>query len=274
MSKVPAKTKSENLPAVPPKGASVPAFMKDKASADVGKGTSQNQEDNLVPLIYILQSNSPQVTDRNPDYIEGAKPGDIWLRNAPVPIVKGDVGMLFQPCFFSKDWVEWKPHRGGYAGRHDSRPDDATEQPDPQDKERKLWVRKNGNIVTETRYHIGYVIDEETGAAVPFVIPFSGSGHTVSRQWMFSMNSKAIPGVEGSAPSWACLYRLKTKFTSNAKGDWFKFDPEDAGWVESEAEYERGKKLNEAFMAGAHKIEVPQAEGAGQQSGGGENEKM
>lgn len=274
MSKVPAKSSGKASVPAPVAKSNVPAFMQEKASADVGKGTSQNQEDNLVPLIYILQAQSPQVVARNPEYIEGAVAGDIWLRNAPNPIVKGDNGILFQPCYFTKDWVEWKPNRGGYAGRHDTRPDDAVEQPDPQDKERKLWVRKNGNIVVETRYHIGYVIDEATGGVMPFVIPMSGSGHTVSRQWMFSMNSKSIPGVEGSAPSWACLYRLRTKFVSNAKGDWFKFDPEDAGWVETEAEYERGKKLNEAFAAGAHKIEAPEAEGAGQQSGGGDNEKM
>lgn len=270
-SNVPAKAET-NTPAVAA-GANVPAFMADKAKADVGKGASQEQDDNLVPLIYILQALSPQVQERNPEYIKGAKPGDIWLRNAPEPIVAGEEGFLFQPCYFTKDWVEWKPQRGGYAGRHDQRPADAVERPDPQDAQRMIWVRPNGNIVQETRYHIGYVINEKTGAAMPFVIPFKGAGHTVSRQWMFSINSKVIPDVEGPAPAWSCYYRLKTKFRTNAKGEFFVLDPSDAGWVETEAEYTRGQKLYEGFAAGAHKIETPQEDEGGQRPAG-DNEAM
>lgn len=263
-----------NVPA-PAASAGVPAFMADKAKSDVGKGTSQSQDDNLVPLIYVLQAQSPQVQTRNPEYIDGAVAGDIWLRNAAEPIVKGEEGFLFQPCFFSKDWVEWKPNRGGYAGRHDTRPADAVERPDPQDPERKLWMRPNGNIVQETRYHIGFVIDEKTGAAFPFVIPFKGSGHTVSRQWMFMMNGKSIPGVEGPAPSWSCYYRLKTKFKSNTKGEFFVLDPEDAGWVETEADYQRGQKLYEGFATGAQKIAAEEEDHApGGATAGGDNEKM
>lgn len=270
VSKTPMKTKTEpksNVPAVA-ESAALPAFMAEKAKADAGKGASQEQDDNLVPLIYVLQALSPQVQERNPEYISGAKPGDIWLRNAPDPIVNGEEGFLFQPCFFQKDWVEWKPNRGGYAGRHDKRPDDAEEKPNPQDNQQMIWVRKNGNIVQETRYHIGYVINEKTNAAMPFVIPFKGSGHTVSRQLMFSINSKTIPGVEGPAPAWACYYRLRTKFKVNAKGEFFVLDPSDAGWVQTEAEYKRGQTLYEGFAAGAHKIDTPQedVDGGGQRS--------
>ena len=71
----------------------LPAALADMMEKDAGKGVSTAQEDNLVPLIYVLQANSPQVNKRDERYIEGAEPGDFWLRNAPQPIVKGAEGV-------------------------------------------------------------------------------------------------------------------------------------------------------------------------------------
>src|ERR1700744_6508473 len=81
-------------------GSSLPSFMSAKVHADAGKGVSTASEDNIVPLIYVLQSGSPQVKKNNPDYIEGAGEGDLWLRNAPTPIIDGLKGILVQPCYF------------------------------------------------------------------------------------------------------------------------------------------------------------------------------
>ena len=71
----------------------LPAALAAMMEKDAGKGVSTAQEDNLVPLIYVLQTNSPQVNKRDERYIEGAEPGDLWLRNAPQPIVKGAEGV-------------------------------------------------------------------------------------------------------------------------------------------------------------------------------------
>lgn len=265
-----SKTEEKNEMVVTPTG-NVPSFLQNKVVEDVGKGLSGAADDNLVPMVYTLQSNSPQVKPRDPDYIEGAKTGDIWLRNSGLPPIAGEEGMVFQPCYFSKDWVEWKPNRGGFVGRHLDRPADAEEKHiDPQNPDRKAWVRKNGNIVVETRYHVGRVY--YMGMKMPYVIPMSGTGHTVSKAWMTRMNNKSMPGVTGAAPAWACLYRLKTKPTSNAYGDWMKFDIIDEGWVQSLEDYEAGASLNAAFAAGERGMETPQEEqGENNQSRRGDN---
>jgi hypothetical protein len=234
--------------------AALPAYLKDQVEQDANKGTSQNADDNIVPLIYVLQAQSPQCNKRSPDYVEGAETGALWLRNSGLPAISGETGIIFQPCFFQKDWVEWKPNRGGFAGRHPTRPEEAEEKTglDPNDPERIFWVLPNGNIVQETRYHIGIVYLED-GRTMPYVIPLSGSGHTVSKSWMFLMNSKTV-GPGKVAPSFAALYRLKTRPTSNAKGEWMILDVTDAGWVANTDDYERGKRLHDQFVEGEKQI--------------------
>lgn len=241
-----------------PESGSVPAFLQDQVVADAGKGVSTNAEDNIVPLIYVLQAQSPQCNRRSPDFVEGAEAGAFWLRSSGLPAVSGDDGILFQPCFFSKDWVEWRPNRGGFVTRHSDRPADAElkNTPTPEDPDRQSWVMPNGNYVVETRYHIGNVYLPD-GKIMPYVIPFSSTGHTVSKNWMFLMNNKVIAGAKGAAPSFACFYRLKTKETSNAKGTWMKIEVTDEGWVQTAADYERGKALHNAFSTGEKDIDAP-----------------
>lgn len=238
----------------------LPGFLKDKVRESAGMGVSSRAEDNLIPLIYILQSNSPQVDERDPEYVEGAKPGDIWLRNSGLPAIKGEVGLVFQPCYFSIDWPEWKPNRAGFVGRHLTQPPEAvwTNTPTPQDPDRMSWVMPNGNTVQETRYHPGYVY-LPGGRVMPFVIPLTSTGHTVSKNWMTLMNGKMDQGVVTA--SFMSKYRLKTKMKVNAFGKFFVFSISDEGWITTDEEYQRGFALHASFEAGEKGIEAPVDEG-------------
>jgi hypothetical protein len=262
MAKPPAKTEQTALATT--QDPAVPAFLGDKVAQDAGKGVSTLAEDNLVPLIYILQAQSPQCNKRSPDYVEDAESGSIWLRNSGLPAINGEDGMLFQPCFFQKDWVEWIPRGqgGGYVGRHQEKPSEAVEKNiDPQNPDKMAWVLPNGNTVVETRYHIGYVF-LEGGRKMPYVIPMSSSAHTASRGWMFLMNSRMVG--DAKAPSWAGLYRLKTKEKTNKSGTWFTWDITDAGWVQTEQDYIQGAELHESFAIGERQIAAE--EDTGQES--------
>lgn len=229
---------------------------------DAGAGTSQAADDNIVPLVYILQAQSPQVNKRGMEFIEGAEAGSIWLRNARDPIVAGDEGIVFQPCHFHKDWVEWVPRAsgGGFVGRYDNRPADAVEKPDPENPRRVRFVRPSGNECVRVRYHAGFVITPD-GKALPYVIPMTGSGHTVSRQWSVMINANTFPN--GAVhPAWAHYYRLKTKQRENAAGTWFTWDIQqyqDLTKDDAEA-YARGKRLFDAFRSGEQSAAAPAEE--------------
>lgn len=256
MAKAAATSTNKVVPISP--DALMPAFLADRVKVDAGKGVSSSQADNIVPLIYILQALSPQVNPRNPDYVEGAEPGDIYLRGTPSPLVKGNEGLTFQPCYFSKDWVEWVPRQrgGGYVGRHADCPADAQRTEVQGDGGPQVrWMRPNGNEVIETRYHVGYAITESM-APMPFVIPMTSSAHTISRQWMFAMNAKRM-GRSGVAPSWAGLYLLKTKERSKNNRSWMTWDITDAGWVTTSEEYDRGAALHDSFAQGEKIVDAP-----------------
>ena len=235
------------------------SLLAERAARDIGKGASKDQADNMVPLIYILQAQSPQVMKRNPQHIEGAEAGSIWLRGVADPVIDGDEGILFQPCYWHKDWVEWIPRDagGGFVGRHPTLPEDAKNIADPRNPNRMNWMRPNGNQLRETRYHVGLV--HGRGAPMPFVIPMSSSGHTTSRAWMFLMNSKHHPSG-GTWPTCAYIYRLKTKLRTNAQGEWYAWDIIDENVQVDIKEYELGAALHDAFDSGAKTAEAPLTE--------------
>lgn len=250
-----AVKEKETLPA-PTKASGPPTAFLDEMEKYADAGLSKDAADNMVPLVYILQPLSPQVEKSDDKYIEGAEASDIWLRSANSPIVKGSEGILFQPCYFSVDWVEWIPRDsgGGFVGRHKEVPEDAGKMTDPQTG-RTRFLRPNGNEVIETRNHVGFVITEE--GVMPYVIPMSSTGHTVSREWMFKMNGLRLPSGK-SAPMWAGLWRMKTRMRKNKTGRWFTWDVNQEGWVANLDEFNRGKDLHQAFASGEKEIEAPQ----------------
>lgn len=259
-------------------------FDLDKAiESDKGGGLSKDAADNMVPLIYLLQSGSPQVKNGEAARIEGAEAGDIWLRGAEKQIIKAKDGIVFQPCHFYKELIEWLPERGGFVARHDIELmkvekgkvtfvgdlADVKEVQDPKNPDRKIYARENGNAIVETRCHAGYVY-EEGFMPMPFIINLSSTGHTFSKQWMFLMNSQTYKGKQVDK-SWVFLYRMKTTLKKNNKGSWYMYtaikergvgflgtDKEDK--VQGAKEYNLGKSLFEAMIAGTMKAETPIAD--------------
>ncbi len=233
----------------------LPAELMEMFAKDSGQGLSKDASDNLVPLIYVLQDLSPQVKTRETSYVEGALPGMIYLKSDADPLKDGESeGIVVQPCHFEKVWIEWIPRDsgGGFVARHATRPHEATERAsDPKNPNKKKWTMPNGNEVIETRQHV-VVVHMEDGRRVPYVIPMTSTQHTVSRAWMFNMNGRRDP--RGNAPpSYAMLYRLKTKYRSNAAGSWFVWDPEYIALVDNMQDYNEGKMLFDTFNTGERK---------------------
>lgn len=221
-----------------------------------GAGTSQDRADNLIPYLVILQDMSPQVKKRDPAYIDGAEAGMI-MRTDIKKVYSGSDGILFQPCHFSKKFVEWVPRDAGggagagFAGIHDRMPIEAKPVEDRPNK----FKMPNGNDIVETRYHFGNILDPSQGRADPCVIAMSSSGHTVSRSWMALMNQFRIGGSI-IAPSFFRAYKLTTVERSNAQGSWFVWKPEDMGWV-SKPLRDLGNSLYQSVASGEKTADDP-----------------
>lgn len=230
-------------------------------------GKSNDAEDNLVPLIQIVQSNSKVAKKGLPEYIPGAAEGDFYLKAANNPIVSGDDGFLFQPCAFWKDWGCWgyprNPNVADFRGRfpHKGIVKEGEDNPHglptytivKDGKGREHLVRsdteKPDSEFIETRNHAGFVFFAD-GTVSPYIMPLVSSGHTVSKEWMRKMNN------QNNVPSVQQVFRITTKTRQNAEGTWSVPNPQFMGFLDPKsspevaAQVELGVKLGEAFMAG------------------------
>ena len=241
----------------------LPAYLQNAVKADAGKGVSNSADDSLVPIIVVLQGQSPQTMKPKPEYIKDAVPGAIWLRNSALPIRES---ILVQPCYFYKSIGEWIPRNpdgsgGGFVAMHDWS-EDWTKKLNLKEVEdrdgNKRWMDQNEeHEFVEARNHV-VIVHNDDGSAAQYLIPLSGSGHSVSRQWMFMIRNKTVDGAQ--IPSWAVMYRLKTIMRTKGKNNWYVLDPHEGSeegtlWA-TEAQYAEGKKLHEAFAAGLKKADM------------------
>ena len=218
-----------------------PAFLT-KYEEHRGRGVSYAAEDRLVPFIRLLQPGSPELKPKNEKFVREAEMGDIYFKNRSPEIIKADEGIIVQPCAYQKSWVEWVPRAkgGGFVARHDKRPSDTEERPNPEDPTKvRLYRKSTGNEVIETRYE--YV--RYRGA--PYVISFTSTGHTVWKEW-----NEIMINLSGKDASFARLYKLTPKLRTRNEYEWFVYTVEDAGWVTSEDEYLEGAKLEESVRSG------------------------
>lgn len=210
-------------------GELVDAEFEQEIHGDAGKGVSTDAADNLVPLVYILQPLSPQVMD-GPAKIPDAHAGDIWLKNATDPIVSGKTGIYFMPVRMYMRWTEWVPREkgGGFVSSYDYNGQNKLPAGAIRDKEERsrprFYFPDTENELVETRYEAGMVWRD--GVAMPYIIPFKSTGHSVSRNWMTKRtNQKRADGTIW--PAWTHLYRLTTLMTKNNLGSWYIFDVGD-----------------------------------------------
>jgi hypothetical protein len=243
-----SKTDAQATTALTPPGNAklvIPAELRDRVKRDAGQGVSTKADDQLLPLIYVLHYNSPQVDKRGNAYEEGAEAGDFWLRGALNPIRGGIEGIEVQPCMMLRRWVEWLPSRGGYVTEHDQPPADLESRKSSENGiEKTELVRKgNNNTIVDTRKF--YVVTEGR----PFVLPCKSTQHTFARKWNTDFNQRRDPDTGAVLPAFLHRYRLTTLPDENAKGKYFSLKFTHIGLV-STPEYDLGKQLYESVARG------------------------
>lgn len=253
-----AKKQEEEAKALVPSSTNqVPADFGDDWVADAGAGFSHEAEDSLVPILGIVQENSGEVKKKGPKYVEGIEPGMLIIRSMgkTFSVEKDETALLFQPCAFMHVWIEWQgePGDGIPVNRFmfNDPPPDRREVSDPQNAERKMWVRENGNRLVETREHYGHVILPE--GAIPVVLPMAGTNHKTSRELTNILKFARLPTPKGPMcpPGWFKQVALTTKYQQRGTQSWYKLAVKDAGFVQDKALRDAGKTLYESVSTGA-----------------------
>lgn len=192
---------------------------------DAGRGyEGQTQADVTLPFLAVLQSNSPQVTDR-----EDCKPG-MLINTVTEEVVDGlKTGVLFVPALTEHCYVEWKPRNkgGGFVGKH------LPESPvvvkaRTESKEFGKYTTPAGNDLAETFYIYGVLLEKDNPKEVgmPIVIGFTSTKIAVYKKWNTKIKMFTIQLPDGrkqAPPLFAHQVRLTTFKDNNPKGDFFNF---------------------------------------------------
>ena len=215
---------------------------------DLQKGfENMTQEDMALPFVRILGQLSPQVTEGDAKYVEGAKPGMIY-NTVTSECFDGKKGIKVIPCYYKKDYPEWSERGDGSSapvGVH--LPHSPVIQTGKRDGS-KIRL-PNGNYLENTA---SYFVLLESGEAA--LISMKSTQLKVSRSWNSMMNSIKLKGKNGMFTPAMCshVYNLKTVQQSNDKGTWFGWSIEKVGPVQDKGLYEQAK----SFAVSANKGDV------------------
>jgi hypothetical protein len=203
-----------------------------------------------IPFLRILQSNSPQVNEDEESYIDGAKPG-MFFNTVSRKVYGKEVKVI--PIRYKRDFVEWRPDRGGFAGNHGADPsllEECTRN------ERNQDVLPNGNVLQDTRNHFVMIADSiEDG---PMVFSLTSTGIRHSKNWMSSMVALRLENGK-KPPMFYSIWELRTVINENDEGKWYQVGSKSMtgikwmSWLETEAQYNAAKA---AFELTESKIEV------------------
>jgi len=192
---------------------------------DTARGfENMTQEDLELPFLRILGQLSPQVTDGDAKYVNGAKPGMIY-NTVTSELYDGKKGIKVIPCYYKKDFPEWSD-RGDGPGAPVAihLPNSPVIQSGKRDGS-KIRL-PNGNYLEETASY--YVMAEtKTGGFTPALITMKSTQLNVSKKWNSMMKTIQIPDGKGGfaiPPMHGVVYNLSSVLQKNDKGSWY-------GWV-------------------------------------------
>lgn len=229
-----------------PAGLDMAQLQADAAANNPELGTG----DVALPYIYILQANSPQVNPGRSEYVEGGQASMFYNNVADAAYEGRQNGITFVPCAYERKFVEWvhRDNGGGWVKDYDINSDILSNtRPDEQGKPRL----PNGNVIVETAYHYGLILDPDTGVWSQCVIPMKSTALKKNRAWNNMIVTTKIPGTDLQAPWFLYAYNLRTEMETKGENSWWNFliakhdDP-----VTAEV-YEKAKVFAELVKAGA-----------------------
>lgn len=241
-------------------------------ATDLGAGFEDfSAGDFKMPLLQILQTNSPQVNEEKGVYIKGAKPGMI-LNTISNRVYDGKTkGIDVVPVHRIQQYIHWIAQKagGGLVSIH--------EPTDPLIQDLLRNAPKFGKILipstppkefpdelADTRMVYCLLLGELEGSFEPVAIPMASSNIGPFQSWMTMAYNLQVPmghGMMGRPPMFSHKYTLKTEYRENTKGAWY-------GWLASFAEnprldpasqiFHEAKHLREIILAGKARVEFVQ----------------
>jgi hypothetical protein len=214
------------------------SLIEEDANQDLGF----EKKDIAIPLIRVLQSNSPQVKRQNAKFIAGAEAG-FFFNTATQQVFDGQKGIDFIPVRFNRQATLWRPREesggGGFEGEipvQDAEALIAAGRTTKNDKNKDILNAPYRDkpagleLVISAMYAGLLLIDvsgEEAGEGVtftPVALPLSSTQMKKARAWNAVIAGARLPNSSGvgtyTPPLYGFVYHLTSVPEQNAKGDW------------------------------------------------------
>lgn len=240
----------------------VPATRAQRLERAAGRGVSTDRDDKIIPMIRVLQSQSPQCLKQKPEYLgKDAEAGVFWFKGAAKELVDGKVGFEFIPCYFTKAWLQFDGPRDkspNFVARHEDRAKRPADVPGLElDEDGYDYVNKAGHRWSLSREFYGLVRFKGSKLWGMWLLPFSGGGHTTAREWQTLMDNFVLPSGRPE-PSYNRRYLINTIPKSNSSGDWFGMRYVMQEEV-TDDEFDLAEAFHLACASGAVRGEAPDA---------------
>lgn len=224
--------------------------------------------DILIPRFSILQDLSPQLKDSKPEYIEGAKAGQIC--DVGTGEVIGEV-LIFVPVHYAKVWLEWWPRKSG-KGLAAIHHDPSIMEKTVKNEDTGLNILKNGNSVAETHQLYGLALLGPNQTPRQSFIPFGGSQIKKCKKLLTMATSERIMTSQGeiNPPLFYRYYVFSVAPESNVQGDWHGWKMERGDPITSlpnaKTIMSMALKMREQIDAGIIKADMSQEDAMEQMS--------
>jgi len=182
-----------------------------------GAGMEDREEDRVQSWVKVLHQLSPELNMRQPNYVEGAKAGDIWIAGRQL-LISGAQGFDFLPVVYRLEWVEW-PGQPGSGGRPIARYSKAPEQHGGTQSAPGKIDLPNGHQIIETRYFMGIIFGHDE--PFPAILTFTSTGTNQATNWIQRIRSKKNASGK-MAPIYRYVWHVTTIPMSNKSGqEWY-----------------------------------------------------
>lgn len=228
----------------------------EELSKDADLGGKMSMQDVSIPYVYVLQSNSPQVNPESEKYIEGAKPGMIYVTALEKVFEGKQEGLPFIPCYFEARINEWISRDAGGGLVNTYMPDDPImNKAKPSD--RGIPILPNGHLLVQTQYHylLTWIPTEESW--IQTVMPVKSTGLKNARKMNRDIATMKVPGTTTKAPRFLYKWTMKTMRQQKDQNIWSNF-LFIQGDIVSKPQYEAAK--NYALIAAKGILRKPQDE--------------
>lgn len=196
---------------------------------DAGSGWENTGTDDFtIPFLAILQSNSPQCSETEAEFIEGAKAG-MLINTATQELYDGKVGVELVPCYTQHLFVEWRNRQtdgGGFIGIHTADSEVVAKAKAASTKFGKYVVPVEDGVdhdLVETFYIYGLVVAGEELIG-PCMVSFSSTKIKAYKNIMTPLRQ-----VKGRPPLFAFKLSVTTVAEKNTKGSFYNFKIVPAG---------------------------------------------